>query len=77
MSKGKGSTIVQRRFDGSESFARNWSDYRIGFGKPVEFVDGHCRPGEYWIGNEYIHKMFGRRTATLKVTGDIKTVNRE
>ncbi|XP_076085335.1 angiopoietin-1-like [Mytilus galloprovincialis] len=43
-----GWTIVQRRFDGSESFDRDWNTYKRGFGKPT---------GEYWIGNDNLHAI--------------------
>jgi hypothetical protein len=45
---GGGWTAVQRRFNGSESFARNYSDYVSGFGSVA---------GDYWIGLENIHLL--------------------
>lgn len=36
-----GWTVVQRRFDGSENFDRNWEGYVNGFGS---------LNGEYWLG---------------------------
>ncbi|CAC5362058.1 Fibrinogen-like protein A,Ryncolin-4,Fibrinogen C domain-containing protein 1-A,Tenascin-N,Angiopoietin-related protein 7,Ficolin-1-A,Ficolin-1-B,Ficolin-2,Ficolin-1,Fibrinogen C domain-containing protein 1-B,Fibrinogen C domain-containing protein 1 [Mytilus coruscus] len=45
---GGGWTIIQRRFDGSVNFQRNWKKYENGFGK----VDG-----EYWLGNKHIHSL--------------------
>ncbi|CAG2186422.1 ANGPT1 [Mytilus edulis] len=47
-----GWTIVQRRFDGSESFDRDWDAYKSGFGKPS---------GEYWIGNDNLHAILSER----------------
>lgn len=41
-------TVIQRRTDGRESFARSWDDYRQGFGDAG---------AEFWLGNENIHRL--------------------
>ena len=51
-------TIIQRRFDGSVNFYRNWTDYKEGFG------DLTC---EYWLGNDAIHQITSRANYTLKI----------
>ncbi|CAG2184861.1 Angiopoietin-related protein 7,Angiopoietin-1 [Mytilus edulis] len=62
-----GWTIVQRRFDGSESFDRDWNTYKRGFGKPT---------GEYWIGNDNLHailseeRKFKVRFVLVDVSGE-------
>jgi len=38
---GTGWTLIQRRLDGAESFARGWDDYAAGFGDPS---------ADYWLG---------------------------
>ncbi|XP_035658371.1 fibrinogen-like protein 1 [Branchiostoma floridae] len=43
-----GSTILQRRQDGSVDFGRPWSDYQAGFGDPS---------GEVWMGLEKAHRL--------------------
>ncbi|XP_062604046.1 angiopoietin-related protein 7-like [Saccostrea cucullata] len=45
---GGGWTVIQKRNDGSVSFARNWTEYQKGF--------GHAET-EYWLGNEAIHAL--------------------
>ncbi|XP_052092426.1 ficolin-2-like [Mytilus californianus] len=41
-------TVIQRRFDGSVNFYRDWQDYKNGFGQAS---------GEHWIGNDIIHAI--------------------
>ena len=38
---GHGWTVLQRRYDGSEDFDRDWQDYKSGFGS---------QEYEHWIG---------------------------
>ena len=51
-------TVIQRRLDGRESFARGWEDYATGFGDVG---------GDYWLGNDYIHRLTSRRPVRLRV----------
>ncbi|VDI21031.1 Hypothetical predicted protein [Mytilus galloprovincialis] len=41
-------TVIQKRYDGSVEFHRNWKDYENGFG------DKH---GEFWLGNKNIAQL--------------------
>ncbi|XP_048754316.2 techylectin-5B-like [Ostrea edulis] len=41
-------TVIQRRFDGSVNFYRNWQQYTDGFG---------CTTSELWLGNDNIHLL--------------------
>ena len=43
MKGGRGLTVLQRRETGDVTFARNWKDYKFGFGSLY---------GEFWIGNK-------------------------
>ncbi|XP_074023693.1 microfibril-associated glycoprotein 4, partial [Numenius arquata] len=40
--------VFQKRFNGSVSFFRGWSDYRDGFGRA---------DGEYWLGLQTLHLL--------------------
>ncbi|XP_048747076.2 ryncolin-4-like [Ostrea edulis] len=55
---GGGWMVIQRRIDGTENFYRTWKEYKVGFGRA---------DGEYWLGNEVIHKLTTRRRQELRV----------
>ncbi|KAK5642490.1 hypothetical protein RI129_008657 [Pyrocoelia pectoralis] len=43
-----GWTVIQKRYDGSVDFNRNWNEYSNGFGSAT---------GEHWLGNRNIHYL--------------------
>ncbi|XP_074787120.1 microfibril-associated glycoprotein 4 [Athene noctua] len=51
-------TVFQKRFNGSVSFFRGWSDYRLGFGRA---------DGEYWLGLRWLHLLTLRGRYALRV----------
>ncbi|KAK2146038.1 hypothetical protein LSH36_638g01004 [Paralvinella palmiformis] len=56
---GGGWTVLMVRKDGSVDFNKDWQEYKLGFGS----LDG-----EFWAGNELIHKLTSDgRTYTLRV----------
>ncbi len=62
MTDGGGWTVIQKRFNGSVDFDRNWSDYKDGFGK---------FDGEFWLGLNKIHRLTSTESNTLKI--DLKS----
>ncbi|XP_321054.6 angiopoietin-related protein 1 [Anopheles gambiae] len=52
-------TVIQNRFDGSETFFRPWNHYKRGFG-----YFGH---GEYWLGLDNIYAMMAGREHELLI----------
>ena len=55
---GGGWTVFQRRYSGAVNFFRNWADYKHGFGPTF---------GEFWLGNDYIHRLTARKDVVLRV----------
>ena len=55
-----GWTVLQRRVDGRENFARGWDDYKFGFGR-------HGDLSELWLGNEHVHRMTDGRRQHLRI----------
>ncbi|XP_027462351.1 angiopoietin-related protein 7 isoform X1 [Zalophus californianus] len=54
---GGGWTTIQRRKSGLVSFYRDWKQYKLGFGSIR---------GDFWLGNEHIHRL-SRRPTRLRV----------
>ena len=55
---GGGWTVFQRRLDGSVNFNRGWNIYKKGFG----YLDG-----EFWRGNDNLHRLTTADNVTLRV----------
>ncbi|XP_059166132.1 ficolin-1-like [Physella acuta] len=54
-----GWTVIQRRTNEQTDFYRGWEEYKYGFGD----VD----VGEFWLGNENIHRLTSQRRYELRV----------
>ena len=57
---GGGWIVMQKRFDGSVDFNRDWNNYRNGFGDVK---------GEHWIGNEFVHQYTNAYPTEMMVEG--------
>ncbi|XP_072100457.1 angiopoietin-1 isoform X2 [Mobula birostris] len=55
---GGGWTVIQRRFNGSLDFQRNWKEYKLGFGDIS---------AEHWLGNEAIYLLTSQRPHSLRI----------
>jgi len=55
---GGGWTVLQKRFNGSVSFGRSWSQYANGFGS---------FHSEFWLGLEHVHQFTKNKNNELRV----------
>ncbi|XP_063427382.1 fibrinogen-like protein 1 isoform X2 [Mytilus trossulus] len=53
-----GWTVIQKRYEGSVEFNRNWKDYENGFGD---------KRGEFWLGNKNIAKLTSEKNHELRI----------
>ncbi|XP_071142730.1 fibrinogen-like protein A [Mytilus edulis] len=65
---GGGWTIIQKRYDDSVNFQRNWTECENGFGNVN---------GEYWLGNKYIHRLTSSGTYELRIDLTDKNNNKK
>ncbi|KAF5280570.1 hypothetical protein FQR65_LT00321 [Abscondita terminalis] len=53
-----GWTLIQKRYDGTVDFNRNWNEYSNGFGSAT---------GEHWLGNRNIHYLTKNNCTKLMI----------
>lgn len=63
---GEGWIVIQRRVSSDVDFYRNWTDYKYGFGDIT---------GDFWLGNENIHRLTTQRRYQLRVDFSFKDSN--
>ncbi|XP_063402369.1 angiopoietin-4-like [Mytilus trossulus] len=54
----EGWTVIQHRFNGKQTFEKNWHEYKTGFGNVS---------GEFWLGNDYLHTILSQRNYKMRV----------
>ncbi|KAL1517246.1 hypothetical protein ABEB36_001035 [Hypothenemus hampei] len=54
----QGWTTIQKRYDGTINFNRNWNEYSNGFGSAT---------GEHWLGNRNLHHLTQDNCTVLKI----------
>ena len=59
---GGGWTVIQRRYDGSEKFMRDWQEYKKGFGSLDK---------EFWLGNDHIHYLTNQARGLYRLRVDM------
>lgn len=53
-----GSTLIQRRYNGSVEFNRKFSEYAAGFGNPAS---------EYWLGLDNMHQLTADNCTAMRI----------
>jgi len=58
--------LIQQNVDGSNFFNRSWAEFKVGF---------NDTRGNYWLGNERLHRLTVTTTSNYKLRFDLQTVN--